>query len=192
MDPLNDNRRYSRRVIEIFFPNFQLFSSEDPPSPRQNLPSFIQTTLPTYSAPVIHVARLRRSDAIPRRLRRTSAAALVFALLLMLNPRLRGSVARGTGRGVDSSLLDPVSRKRKGETLLSSSVGRSWKTKFRKFSARWNRSRNQRERERGRGEVARRRCLKSFPRLGCGFSSLCLSPRDKTKDNQAAFYFVGM
>lgn len=151
MDPLNDNRRYSRRVIEIFFPNFQLFSFEDPPSPRQNLPSFIQTTLPTYSAPVIHVARLRRSDAIPRRLRRTSAAALVFALLLMLNPRLRGSVARGTGRGVDSSLLDPVSRKRKGETLLSSSVGRSWKTKFRKFSARWNRSRNQRERERKRG-----------------------------------------
>lgn len=136
MDPLNDNRRYTRRVIEIFFPNFQLFSFEDPPSPRQNLPSFIQTTLPTYSAPVIHVARLRRSDAIPRRLRRTSAAALVFALLLMLNPRLRGSVARGTGRGVDSSLLDPVSRKRKGETLLSSSVGRSWKTKFRKFSAR--------------------------------------------------------
>lgn len=188
MDPLNDNRRYTRRIIEIFFPNFQLFSFEDPPCPRQNLPSFIQTTLPTYSAPVIHVARLRRSDAIPRRLRRTSAAALVFALLLMLNPRLRGSVARGTGRGVDSSLLDPVSRKRKGETLLSSSVGRSWKTKFRKFSARWNRSRNQRERE----EEGKWRCLKSFPRLGCGFSSLCLSPRDKTKDNQAAFYFVGM
>lgn len=149
MDPLNDNRRYTRRVIEIFFPNFQLFSFEDPPSPRQNLPSFIQTTLPTYSAPVIHVARLRRSDAIPRRLRRTSAAALVFALLLMLNPRLCGSVARGTGRGVDSSLLDPVSRKRKGETASPprlEGVG-----KFRKFSARWNRSRNQRERERKRG-----------------------------------------
>lgn len=191
MDPLNDNRRYSRRVIEIFFPNFQLFSFEDPPSPRQNLPSFIQTTLPTYSAPVIHVARLRRSDAIPRRLRRTSAAALVFALLLMLNPRLRGSVARGTGRGVDSSLLDPVSRKRKGETASPPRLEGVGKRNS-ESSLLGETGHGTRERERGRGEVARRRCLKSFPRLGCGFSSLCLSPRDKTKDNQAAFYFVGM
>lgn len=77
----------------------------------------------------------------------------MFALLLMLNPRLRGSVARGTGRGVDSSLLDPVSRKRKGETASPPRLEGVGKRNS-ESSLLGETGHGTRERERGRGEVA--------------------------------------
>lgn len=79
----------------------------------------------------------------------------MFALLLMLNPRLRGSVARGTGRGVDSSLLDPVSRKRKGETASPPRLeGVGKRNSESSLLGETGHGTRERERKRGSGEEA--------------------------------------